>query len=222
MQRVTQSVDSSNVCTHSIERLLADLTPPPPVNRQTLPLLSEHTQTTATDYMNQDPIPVLSAHRYANTPFDSNYQTISTNMSLPPLPTYVNVPTHVNAPLSQAAYPPPVGTLYADRIQPQPIAVGQPGRSAFSRVDAPQNQPIAVDPAVQYAICTLASADHVRPTVTAHMAPLQSPAVHWRKRLAYDYVQPDTGLGAPTHAAPAIHSGYIRPQISDTHTHTLK
>ena len=129
------------------------------------------------------------------------------------------MPTHVNAPLSIAlgqsnitdvpnlyaasyasnlhssgvvAFPPPVCTSYADHVQPQPIAVEQPAFSAFSRVDVP----------------------------TAHTEPLQSPSVHWRKRLAYDYVQPDTGLGASTHAAPAIHSGYIRPQTSDTHTHT--
>jgi len=120
------------------------------------------------------------------------------------------------------AFSPTVCTSYADNSQRLPIAVGQPGLSAFSRVDAPQNRPIAVDPAVQYAVCTPASADNVRPTITAHTAPLQSPSVHSRQRLAYDYIQPDTGLGAPTHAAPAIHSGYIRPQTSDTHTHTFK
>jgi len=109
---------------------------------------------------------------------------------------------------------------YADNSQRLPIAVGQPGLSAFSRVDTPQNRPIAVDSTVQYAVCTSATADNVRPTVTAHPPPLPSPSVHWRKRFAYDYIQPDTGLGAPTHAAPAFHSGYIRPRTSDTHTHT--
>jgi len=86
MQRVTDRVDSSNVCTHSIERLLAHLPPPPHVRRQPiLPLLSDRTQTTASDYMNTDSIPSLLAHRYADTPFDSNYQNISANLSLPSL-----------------------------------------------------------------------------------------------------------------------------------------
>ena len=112
---------------------------------------------------------------------------------------------------------------YADNSERLPIVVEQAGFSAFSRVDVHHSRPAVADSTVQYAVCTLlpsATADHVRPTVTAHTAPLQSPSVHWRKRLAYDYIQPDTGLGAPTHAAPAVHSGCIRPQTSDTHTHT--
>jgi len=230
MQRVTQRVDNTNVCTHSIERLLADLTPPPPVNRQSVPLLSEHTQTTATEYMNTDSIPSLLAHRYADY-----YQNISANLSLPSLSTHTNVPTHVSVPLSQVALgqsnvtqpnalyavsyasdlnssglialnPNIVRTSYADHIPPQPIAVEHAGLSAFSRTDVPYSQSTTV----QYTVGT---------SVSASIAPLQSPSVHWRKQLAYDYVQPDTGLGAPTHTAPVIYSGYIRPQTSDTHTH---
>jgi len=191
MQRPAARVDDCNVYTHGIEQLLLpELPQPPPVHRQ-MPLLSDNKQTTASDYVNQDPVPVLTAHRSADTPFDINYQNIPDNLSLPPLSTHVNVPTYVNVPPSQA------------------ITFGQPGLSAFSRVDALQNQPIAVDPAVQYTVGT---------SVSNSSAPLQSPSVHWRKQLVYDYVQPDTALGAPTHVAPAIHSGYIRPQISDTHT----
>jgi len=182
---------------------LTEFPPPPPVHRQ-VPLLSDNIQTTASAYVNTDPVPVLTAHRYANIPVDSNYQGISAGLSLP---THINVPTHANVPLSQA------------------IAFEQPGFSAFSRVDVHHSRPAVADSTVQYAVCTLlpsATADHVRPTITAQTAPLQSPSVHSRQRFAYDYVQPDTGLGAPTHAAPAIHSGYIRPQTSDTHTHTFK
>ena len=191
---------------------MADLPPPPPVHRQPIvPLSSDRTQTTANLYENTDIITSLSAHRYAHTPL------------------YVNTTPYTSPPLSQAitlgqsnvTQPSAVyAASYADNSQRLPIAVGQPGLSAFSRVDAPQNRPIAVDPTVQYVICTSASADNVWPTVTAHTAPLQSPSVHWRKRFAYDYIQPETGLGAPTHAAPAVRSGYIRPQTSDTHTHT--
>jgi len=235
-----QRVDSRNVYTHSSEQWLPEFPPPPPVHRQ-VPLLSACTQTTASDYVNRDPVPVLTAHRYANIPFDSiNYQNIFHNLSLPPLSTLTNVPTHMNVPLSQAialgqsnvtqpsalyaasytfdlnspsmvAFPPPVCTSHVDNSQRLSIAVEQPG------TDVPYSRSTTT---VQYVVCTSASADNVRPTVTAHTVPLQSPSVHWRKQLAYDYVQPDTGLGAPIHAAPAIHSGYIRPQISDTHTHT--
>jgi len=179
--------------------------------------------------MNTDFIP----HRYAD-----NYQNISANLSLPSLSTHINVPTHVSAPLSQAiafgqsnvtqpsalyavsyasdlhsssmvAFPPSVCTSYVDNSQRLPIAVEQPGFSAFSRTDVPYSRSTTV----HYTVGT---------SVGTSIAPLQSPSVHWRKRLAYDYIQPDTGLGAPTHAAPAIHSGYIRPQTSDTHTHTFK
>ena len=111
--------------------------------------------------------------------------------------TLANVPTHVGASPS-----------YTDDSQRVPIAVEQADFSAFSRVDS---RPAAADSTVHYA-------EFVRPTDTAHIAPLQSPSVHWRKRFAYDYVQPDSGLGAPTHVAPAIHSGHIEPQSSDTHT----
>ena len=120
------------------------------------------------------------------------------------------MPTYVGAPLS-----------YTEDSQRVPIAVEHAGLSAFSRVDS---RPAVTDSAVQhYTICTSATADNVRPIVTAYTPSLSSPPVHWRKRFAYDYVQPDSGIGASTHAAPAIHSAYIRPQPSDTHTdtHTL-
>ena len=71
--------------------------PPPPVNTQSVPLLSDNKQTTASAYVNTDPIPVLSAYRYAD-----NYQNISANLSLPPLSTHINVPTDINSPSSQA------------------------------------------------------------------------------------------------------------------------
>jgi len=233
MQR--DCVDDRNVYTNSSEQWLAELPLPPPVHRQ-VPLLSDRTQTTASAYVNTDPIPSLSAHRYADTPFDStNYQNISANLSLPSLSTHTNVPTHVNVPLSQAialgqsnvtqpsalyaasyssdlnsssmvAFPPTVCTWDVDNSQRLPIVVEQPGFSAFSRTDVPYSRSTTV----QYTVDT---------SVSTSTAPLQSPSVHWRKRLAYDYIQPDTGLGAPTHAAPAVHSGYIRPQTSDTHTH---
>ena len=213
MQRVADRVDNrSNVYTLSDEQWLPQLThlpPPPPVHRQpTVPLLSDIIQTTATAYVNQDPVPVLTAHRYANTPFDSNYQNIFA-LSLPAVSTHTNVPTYVGAPLS-----------YTEDSQRVPIAVEQAGFSAFSCMDVHDSRPAVADSGKHYTICTPASADGVRPTVIAHPPPLPSPSVHWRKRFAYDYIQPDTGLGASTHAAPAIHSGYIRPQISDTHTHT--
>ena len=204
------------------EQSLPDLSRPSPLGRQpllpgstntlfdgTLPLSSAHIQTTASARVNQDPVPVLSAHRYANTPFDSNYQNISANLSLPAVSTNTNVPTYVGAPLS-----------YTEDSQRVPIAVEQAGFSAFSCTDVHDSQPAVADSVKQYTICISASADGGRPIVTAHQPPLPSPSVHWRKRFAYDYVQPDTGLGAPIHAAPAIHSDYIRPQISDTHTQT--
>jgi len=177
MQRLADSVDNrNNVYTNSLEPWLTEFPPPPHVNTQSVPLLSDNTQTTANLYENTDNIiPSLSAHRYAD------------------LPMYVNTTPYSSAPLSQA------------------IAFDQPGFSAFSRVDVHHSRPAVADSTVQYTVGT---------SVSTTSAPLQSPSVHWRKRLAYDYIQPDTGLGAPTHVAPAIHSGYIRPQTSDTHTHT--
>jgi len=183
--------------------------------------------------VNQDPIPVLSTHRYADaqlyvntTPYGSALlsQPVALGQSniadVPNL--YAASYTSNLRSSSVGAFHPAVCTSYADHIQPQPIAVEQPRFSAFSRVDVHHSRPPVTDSTVQYAVCTSlpsATADCVRPTVTAQTASLQSPSVHWRKRLAYDYIQSDTGLGAPIHAAPAIHSGYIRPQTSDTHTH---
>jgi len=52
IQRPADSVDNrNNVCTHSIERLLADLTPPPHVCGQSVPLLPDHTQASASEYI---------------------------------------------------------------------------------------------------------------------------------------------------------------------------
>jgi len=196
MQRPAAPVDSRNLYTNTAsEQLLAQLPPPMLVStRPTLPLLSEHIQTTASQYVNRDFVP---AHRYANTPFDSNYQNISASLSLPIVSTLANVPTHVGTAQS-----------YTDDSQPVPIAVEQAGLPNFSRVD--DSRPAVADSAVHYA-------EFVRPTSTAHTAPLQSPSVHWRKRFAYEYVQPDTRIGASIHAAPAIHPGYSEPQTSDTH-----
>jgi len=188
MQRPADCVDDRNVYTDSIEPWLTELPPPPHVSRQpTVPLLSDRTQTTASDYVYTDSIPLLSAHRYTY-----NYQNISANLSLPLLSTHTNVPTHVNAPLSQAialgqsnvtqpsalyaasytsdlnssgivAFPPPVCTSYADNSQRLPIAVEQPGFSAFSRVDVHHSRPAVADSTVQCAVCTLlpsATADY--------------------------------------------------------------
>ena len=64
MQQLPDRVASSNVCTHTVDRLLAQL--PPPSTQPTLPLLSEHMQTTANQYVNRDSVP---AHRYATLKF---------------------------------------------------------------------------------------------------------------------------------------------------------
>ena len=96
-------------------------------------------------------------------------------------------------------------SLYASSgLVTMPCVVEQPELSAFLRVSRPD----MVDSSVQYTICT--------PAVTSTV-PLQSPSVHWKKRLTYEYVQPDTGLAASTHVAPAIHSGYMRPQTSNVY-----
>ena len=84
MQRDVDRVDSSNVYTHSIEQLLADLPPPPHVCRQSiLPLSSVRTQTTASAYVNTDFTTSLSAHRYADTPLYVNTSPSSAPLSRP-------------------------------------------------------------------------------------------------------------------------------------------
>ena len=106
MQRPAARVDDRDVYAHTDDQRPPHLpfSQPPPVHRQ-VPLLSE--QTTATHYVNRDPVPVLTVHSCADTPFDFNYQYSPDNLPLPPLsthttvPTYVNVPTHVNVPSSQ-------------------------------------------------------------------------------------------------------------------------
>jgi len=231
MQRDLDRVDSSNVYTHSIEQLLADLPPPPHVCRQPIVSLSSvRTQTTASAYVNTDSTPSLSAHRYADTPLYVNtlpYSSLPLSRSIQLGQSNVTDASalYARSHTSDLTYASDLVALdpnitrssYADNSQRLPIAVAQPGFSAFSRVEVPYSRPAVVDPTVQYAVCTSATADNVRPTVTAHTAPLQPPSIHWKKRFSYDYVQPDTWAGAPTHAAPATQSGYIRPQTSSVY-----
>jgi len=218
----TMQRPADRVYTHSIEQLLADLPTPPPVHRQpAVPLRSDRTQTTASEYVNMDSI---TSPLYVNTmPYSS--APLSTAFGQPNVtqPSALHAASYTSDLHSSGlvAFNPAVCTSYTDNSRHLHIAVGQPELSAFSRVDAPQKRPIAVDPTVHYTVCTSATADHVRPTVIVHTPQVPSPFPHWRKRLAYDYVQPDTGLGASTHAAPVVHSGYIGPQTSDTHTHKL-
>ena len=73
IQRPAAPVDSRNLYTHSIDCLLADLTPPMHVPTQPIvPLSSENTQTTASRYVNIDSVPPLSTQRYANLPYYLN------------------------------------------------------------------------------------------------------------------------------------------------------
>jgi len=229
------------VYTHSIEQLLADLPPPPHVRRQPIVSLSSvNTQTTANLYENTDFTTSLHAQRYADIPLYVNMSPYSSAPLSQPIQLGQSNVTNGNALYTQSytsdltyssglvaldrniAY---TRSSYADNSQHLPIAVGQPGLSAFSRVDVPHSRPASVDPTVQYAVCTSvpsATADYVRPNVTVPSAPLQSPSIHVKKRLSYDYIPPDTAIGAPTHAAPATQSVYITPQTfltSDTHTH---
>ena len=129
---------------------------------------------------------------------------------------------------------PDIAYTRVDTIQRLPIAVEQPGSSAFSRVDVTQNRPVAVDPIVQYDVYTSANVDYLRlatsmpsqmaTSAVSSAAPLPSPSIHWKKRFSYDYIPPDTLAGAPIQAAPTTQSVYIGPQTSvsytDTHTHT--
>ena len=206
IQRPVAPVDSRNLYTHSIDRLLAELPQPPPPHRHLMPLSSENIQTTASRYVHIDSVPPLSTQRYANLPYYG-----SAPSSQPTVSTLAYAPTYVGAPQWS----------YTENSQSLPIAVEQAGLSNFTHVDVQHSRPAVVDSTGQhYTICTPATTDAVRPIVTAHTAPLQSPSVHWRKRFAYDYIQPDAGMGASTHAAPAIHSGYVKPQTS-VHLHTL-
>ena len=74
--------------------------------------------------------------------------------------------------------------LWLTELSPPPHVNTQSEKPhAFSRVDVHHSRPAVADSTVQCDVCTLlpsATADHVRPTVTAHTAPLQSPSVHWR------------------------------------------
>jgi len=198
-------------------------------------LSSVNTQTTANLYENTDFTTSLSAQRYADIPLYVNTLPYSSAPLSQPIQLWQSNVTDGYALYTQSytsdvtfssgldaldrniAY---TRSSYVDNSQHLPIAVGQPGLSAFSRVDVPHSRPAIIDPTVQYAVCTSATADNVRPNVTAHPAPLQSPSIHWKKRLSYDYIPPDTATGAPTHAAPTTQSVYITPQPSDTHTHT--
>jgi len=212
------------MCTH-----IADLPPPPHVRRQPVPLSSERTQTTENLYDNTDFTTSLLAHRYADTPLYVNTspsnaplsQAIAFGQSNVTQPSALHAGSYtsnLNSSGLVALHRNIARSSYADNSQRLPIAVDQHALSAFSRVDVPYSRPAIVDSTVQYAVCTSlpsAAADNERPTVTAHPALLQSPSIHWRKWLSSDYVQPDTGPGAPTHAAPATQSGYIRPQTSN-------
>jgi len=206
VQRVADRVDSSNVYTHSIEQLLADLPPPPHVRRQPIVSLSSvNTQTTANLYENTDFTTSLHAQRYADIPLYVNMSPYSSAPLSQPIQLGQSNVTDGNALYTQSytsdltyssglvaldrniAY---TRSSYADNSQHLPIAVGQPGLSAFSRVDVPHSRPASVDPTVQYAVCTSvpsATADYVRPNVTVPSAPLQSPSIHVKKRLSYDY-----------------------------------
>ena len=166
-----------------------------------LPLSSVYTQITVPDYANVGPIMSLPS-----MPSHVNMSASNAPLSQPIEFAQGNV-TDVTALYAQSytsdltcssglvaldrdiAY---TRSSYADNSQPLPITVGQPGLSAFSRVDVTQSRPVAVDSTVQYAVCTSATADSVRPNVTTPSAPLQSPSIHWKKRLSYDYIPPDT------------------------------
>ena len=154
-------------------QLLADLPRPPHICRQPLlpecidtpfdnivPLLSDRTQTTASEYVNTDVITSLPVHRYADTPIYANtmpYSSAPLSQVTQPVALYAASYASDLHSLSMVAFQPIVRSSYADNSQRLPIAVEQASFSAFSRIDVP----------------------------TAHLAPLQSPSVHWRKRLAY-------------------------------------
>lgn len=198
----------SNVYKHSIEQLLADLPSPPHIFRQPrVPLSSVYTQTTASVYENTASTTSLPVQRYVDTPIYVNMSPYSSAPLSQPIQLGQSNVTDARALYTQSytsdltyssglvaldrniAY---TRSSYADNSQPLPITVGQPGLSAFSRVDVTQSRPVAVDSTVQYAVCTSATADSVRPNVTTPSAPLQSPSIHWKKRLSYDYIPPDT------------------------------
>jgi len=222
VQRDVDRVDSSNAYTHDIEQLLADLPPPPHVHRQLLPLSSVRTQTTASAYVNTDTTPSLLAQRYVDTPLYVNTSSYGNAPLLQLIEHGQSNVTHASALYTQS-YTSDLNSSglvaldqniarssYTDNSQRLPIAVDQPGFSAFSRVDVTHSRPVTVDSRVQYAVCTSA---------TTSTALLQSPSIHWRKWLSSDYIQPDTGPGATTHAVPATQSVYMGPQTSDTHTY---
>ena len=137
MQRPADCVDNrNNVYTHSVEPLLAylPLSPPPPVNRQSVPLSPVCTQATANLYENTDLIPSLSAHRYVDSQLYVNTTPYSSALlSQPVAPGQSNIADVPNLyaasyasnlrSSSMGAFHPAVCTSYADHIQPQPIAV---------------------------------------------------------------------------------------------------
>ena len=199
MQRPADRLDIRNMYTN-VEQLLTDSSRLPPMATQ--PLWPD-----SIDTLFHGSVPCLPAVQ----PTAHQYQNISATLSLPTVSTRAHAPTYVGAPQCS----------YTENSQSLPIAVEQAGLSNFTHVDVQHSRPAVVDSIGQhYTICTPAGADAVRPIVTAYTPPLPSPSVHWRKRFAYDYIQPDTGMGASTHIAPAVHSGYIRPHTSDTHTDT--
>jgi len=127
-----------------------------------VPLLSV-TQTTVPDYVNVGPIMSL--------PSMPAYVNMSTNgdapLSRPTGPRQLNVTdatalyahsytfdatcSSISVALDRdIAY---ARSSYADNSQPLPIAVGQPGLSAFSRVDVTQSRPVTVDPTTIRCLC---------------------------------------------------------------------
>ena len=128
-----------------------------------------YTQTTANLYVNTDPTTSLSVQRYADIPLYVNMSPYSSAPLSQPIQLGQSNVTDTNALYAQSyisdltcssglvaldrdiAY---TRSSYADNSQPLPIAVGQPGLSAFSRVDVTQSRPVAVDSIVQYAACT--------------------------------------------------------------------
>ena len=178
MQRDVDRVDSSNVYTHSIEQLLADLPPPPHVCRQsTLPLSSVRTQTTASAYVNTDSTPSLSAQRYADTPLYVNTSAYSNAPPTRPGQSNVTDMTNLYAQSYTFDAQHSSGLVALDRnmayTHSSSMVAFHP-TVCTSYADNSQRLPIAVDPTVQYAVCTSAIADNVWPTVTAHPAPLHA------------------------------------------------
>jgi len=112
-----------------------------------------------------------------------------------------------------------VFTSCVDNSHRLPVAVGLPGSSAFTRIDITQSRPITVDPTIQYVDYTTVPSQ-IAVSAASSAAPLQSPSIHWKKRLSYDYIPLDTITVAPIQAAPASQSVHIRSQSAFTYSNT--